>query len=149
MLKHEAFGSVSEGFFFPFPKRNAELPNDRIILPRSWSGIKIAVEINCMLISSPVDRTFLKINHNKVNKIECFRRLSVLPCKNESDRTRFTFCISSLNTRSVCSRSFLTSGKVNPRLQWSKRASSCPPFTLTSRTVSPSQLIPLPNSIIV
>ena len=60
------------------------------------SGVlKIEVEMNCMAINSPVDKTFLKISQSKMNNMECFNMLSRMPWRNVRVRTFFTFFISS------------------------------------------------------
>ncbi len=88
----------------------------RMMLPSSCSGAKIATEMNCIAISSPVLSTSRKINHSNANSTASFSRLSVVPCRNDRSRMRFTFCISSAKMRVVCACSRRISGKVSPRL---------------------------------
>ncbi len=51
-----------------------------------------------------------------MNNIDCFRMLSVVPCRNVSRRIRFTFIISRLKIFRFWSCSLRISGKVRPRL---------------------------------
>ena len=76
----------------------------------------MAVEINCMAINSPVVSTFRKISHNRINNIDCFNKLSMLPCRKDNELTFLAFRISKSNILNVCSFNRLISGKVRPRL---------------------------------
>ena len=49
------------------------------------------VEMNCIEISSPVVRTFRNMNQRRMNNIDCFRMLSVVPCRNVSRPDPFYF----------------------------------------------------------
>ena len=69
-----------------------------------------------MAINSPVVSTFRKINHNKINSIDCFNKLSMLPCRKDNELTFLAFRISKSNILNVCSFKRLISGKVSPRL---------------------------------
>jgi hypothetical protein len=76
----------------------AKLSNDasasrhaRMMLPISCSGAKIATEMNCIAISSPVLSTLRKMSHSRANRIASRSKLSVVPCRNDSTRMRLTF----------------------------------------------------------
>ena len=49
----------------------------------------MAVEMNCMAISSPVLNTFRKISQSKMNRMDCFSRFNALPCRNDKKLTLF------------------------------------------------------------
>src|SRR5436190_6595766 len=88
----------------------------KIILPNSCNGAKIDVEINCVVINSPVLKKFPKMSHNNIKRIDCFRIFIVLPWINERVRTWRTLDISRSNMPFVLSFKRLISGKVKPRL---------------------------------
>ncbi|CFO09284.1 Uncharacterised protein [Bordetella pertussis] len=71
-------------------------------LPSSCKGAKIATEMNCMAISSPVLSTSRKISHRRANSTDSLSTLSIMPCRNDSRRMRLIFCISSAKICWVC-----------------------------------------------
>ena len=67
-------------------------------------------------INSPVLKRSLKMSHNNIKKMDCFKRFINVPWKKESVRTFRTLYISRSKIFFVRSFNLLISGNVSPRL---------------------------------